>query len=233
MSDNLVPLNRETHRDLRVLPPTDLSFARDLHVCPLHWKEIPKAARAFPIVFPPAESSVIIPQALLSLTPGGNNLVDDAGRWLGPYLPVHLRRHPFYLGRDAERDEATILVDESSNRLSRESGDSLFEERDGEVVPAPALEQVRATLLSFDAEHQKTMIICERLKTTGVLLDGRLNLTVDGEQKSVGGFSAVDWQRVLDLDDATLADWTRVGLIEMIINHRYSLQAFERAGASS
>ena len=50
----------------------------------------------------------------------------------------------------------------------------------------------------------------------------------DGQDRSLGGFSVVDWERVLKLDDATLADWTRAGLVEMIQNHRYSLQGLSR-----
>jgi hypothetical protein len=47
---------------------------------------------------------------------------------------------------------------------------------------------------------------------------------VDDQLQTISGFAAVDWKKVVQLDDATLATWTRIGLIQLILAHLQSLK---------
>ena len=65
--NNIVPLNRERHADLRLKPADgDCSFARGTHCVPLAGTEFYNAAADYPVVFA-GDKSEPTPVALLGL----------------------------------------------------------------------------------------------------------------------------------------------------------------------
>ena len=63
-----VQLNRQLHRDHRVLPlDNDYRFASQVNSAPLACSEFAHAARQYPIVFAGASLEAVVPAALLGL----------------------------------------------------------------------------------------------------------------------------------------------------------------------
>ena len=215
MSDKLVALTPSLHNRLRFLPNADYSFAKKTHFCPVLLSEVFAAALNYPIVFPLGDE-VILPQMVLSVRPGVNPSVADDGQWVGSYLPRMFRHYPFTLVPDSSTGKGLVMFRENAVHFCDE-GKLLYVKRGDNYAPSPLLNQIKAALTSFDAEAEKTSALCRLLQNAKVLRDAGIKLDVAGEQKTVRGFAAVDWQKVIELDDVTLANWTRNGLIQLCL----------------
>ena len=223
MSNSLIALSSETHSQLRFSPKADFSFAKKTHICPLLHSELSLAAQYYPVVFPSGKG-VITPQVMLSVEPGTNPSVAENGSWQGGYLPLHFRRYPFYLGREADADQGIILFDKTATQLSEKEGRPLYQQEENTYVASPVLEDIKKNLVLFDQEYQKTRALCSLLQNAKVLKEGKLSLRINGQEQTVRGFAAVDWDAVTKLDDQTLANWTRIGLIQLIHIHLQSIK---------
>ena len=229
MSSELSFLNATKHNELRFQRANDFSFARKLHFCPLLAREIYGASMSFPILFP--VEGAIIPQAVLSLEPNTNNLVAEDGSWKGGYLPQHFRRYPFYLGREKDSNQGAILFDESAPHFGGDDGQPLFTQDGEEFTATPLLEDIKTTLKNFDVAYQETVAMCKLLVNTEVLEPAQI-MHVSGEtKKAIGGFKVVNWDKVAKLSDEVLANWSRIGLIQMINSHLWSIKRLNRKGA--
>ena len=116
------------------------------------------------------------------------------------------------------------MFDPDAPQFQAEDGKPLFQEKDGEWVPSPVLEDVRRFLGNLEREFQRTRALFAPLREKDVLVPAQLKLTVNGKQHAVRGFSMVDWNKVKELDDATLAGWARSGLIALIHAHLMSIE---------
>lgn len=226
MTSKLTLLSPKQHHDLRFRRLNDFSFARKQHQCPLLAGEIYAASINYPILFPVNEP--IIPHALLSLQPGKNPLVTDDGRWTGAYLPLHYRRYPFFLGREQGADKAAILFDAAAPQLTSEDGQPLYVPEGDDYIATPILEEIKNTLRSFDAAYQETEALCKLLVNAEVLEPARMLSVAGNEKRAISGFQVVNWEKVTTLNDETIANWARTGLIQLIHCHLQSIRRLNR-----
>ena len=230
MFKNLTPLDAVKDKELKYKALADFSFARSEVVCPIMFNEFVQAARCFPIVFP--DGGTIIPQALLSINKEGNSYVSPEGQWQGAYLPLHLRRYPFVLGQAKDNDKMLIMYDSEAPHFQHKEAESLFSMEDGNLKPTSVLQSIEKYLLNLNKDYIVTRNLFNELKQHDVLIKSALNVkTKDDEAKSysVKGFTIVDWNKVIKLDDNVLADWTRKGLIQLIHIHLLSIQGIKKS----
>ncbi|ARU55022.1 SapC-like protein [Oleiphilus messinensis] len=227
MLEKLSFLTVKEHSRLRFQPKVDFSFAKTQHTCPLLATELFAAASSYPIVFP-AEGT-IIPQAILSAKPNENNLIGENGEWVGRYLPLHFRRYPFFLGREKKSDQSTLLIDAAAPQFDEKEGKLLYNKRGDTYSASQTLKDIKTSLIQFDEQFQKTQALCKLLKNANVLEPAKLTLTNDGKSQTIRGFSVVSWKKVQELDDATLANWSRIGLIQLIHCHLQSINGIAPA----
>lgn len=212
---NLEPLDRTRHQGLR-LGTTTLRFAADLTTVPLAASEVVAAARCFPVVF---SGNGVTPHALLALRPGGNLFVDADGTWrAGCYLPAHLRRYPFILGK-ATGANMSVYVDRACPALSETEGRPLFTEQ-GE--PSDMLQQVISFLQRFQADLTAGETLLAPLGESGLLEARRIEVTLsNGQVHRVDGFRAIVPEKLRALPAETVVAWHASGLLELV----YAVQA--------
>ncbi len=232
MSTQLTVLSVKKHNRLRFKKKNDFSFSKTEHNCPLMASEIYAASSSYPIVFPDG-GETIVPQAMLSAIPHTNNCVSEDGSWRAGYIPLHFRRYPFFLGREKNADQAVILFDESAPQLSETDGKLLYVKRGEKFAASALLNEIKNSLKQFDAEYQRTRALGKLLKNAKVLSPARMTVQTGGKKQKIAGFSVVDWDKVQKLDDATLANWTRIGLIQLIHDHLQSLKRFGLAAPAN
>ncbi len=225
MFENLEVLNKENHADLRFQPASGYGFAADLSVAPLSAAEVPRAAKHYPIVFPVKDS--LIPQALLSLQKGKNAFVDAEGRWTVPYVPAHVRRYPFILAKGRTAEEFAICIDRDAPHFQEGQGDPLFT-ANGEA--AEILTKAQEFLGRLQQELMATERLLKPLEEKGVITEQRFNLEADGKKHQVAGFRGIDRNKLVELDDATLAEWVRNGLMGIVDATLHSLENVQRMG---
>jgi hypothetical protein len=227
-----VALDRHHHRALRLELPVSLAAAASrLNACFLHGAEFPQACLEYPIVFVRAGSDdagqpLVAPMAVLGLTRDENLYLRPDGGWAAQYLPAQLRVYPFALAQ-VDAQQAALCIDRAYPGLSEARGEPLF---DAEGNPSALVQRMQQQLPELEAEVQRTRRGCERLMALGLLQEMRLDISQGegGPTLRVDGFMAVAEDKLLKLDDATLAELARNGLLRLIHAHQVSMVHLRR-----
>ncbi|HEU4618665.1 MAG TPA: SapC family protein [Gammaproteobacteria bacterium] len=226
--NNVVPLDRNRHRNLKLRSGVSMKFAAGAHCVPLAAVEMFDAARDYPIFF--AGSDDATPVAVLGLRSGENVFVDADGRWAdAAYVPAFIRRYPFVLARAGESSDFTVCLDESFEGFSEAEGTPLFDEegQDGEVVS-----RALGFLKEFLTETERTRRFVERLRALDLL--GVQSLQVkdaSGRTFALRDFRMIEEKKVKELGNDVLGDLHRSGYLGCIYAHLLSLGNLPRLAA--
>jgi len=228
MYGQLVPLDRERHRNLRLIADkSTLERVVGLNSLFLAVAEFAEACKEYPIVFvrvgePPSDGSkqAIAPLAVLGLKPGQNLFVKD-GRWTGNYMPAYLRRYPFAMARIDDSAQVAVCFDADWSGFSETEGAPLFA-ADGQ--PTELTLNAKTFLESFEVESDRTRSALNVLVELDLLQDMRFEATLpSGEKIDVEGFLALNEEKFAKLDDATVLQLFRNGLLSLLEMHRISM----------
>lgn len=221
----VVPLNREIHRELRLMTPEEpYGYARGANLIPALAEEFPVAAEDMAIAFLPGATQ---PAAVFvtGLNPGTNAFVSAEGRWTGRYVPAYLRRYPFIIG-DVPDAEPVLCVDDAYEGFAADEGVRLFSPK-GE--PEPVVAEALALARGYREAAQRTDRLCRMLQEMALLravtLDARLP---DGRTTVVHGLLTVDEGALDALPEADLAELHRQGFLKPVFAHLFSLKAASR-----
>ncbi|WP_363797003.1 SapC family protein [Lysobacter firmicutimachus] len=225
--DRVVPLNRNTHRRLRISAQShNARFAATLNSVPLAAIEFLPAASEYAIVFARLDNGDYLPAIMVGLKPQQNLYVDAEARWRRGYVPAFLRQYPFVLAEDRETGNLTVCVDMAYDGLSEEEGEALFEDS-GEDTPN--LTRALGFLTEFHHELKRTAAFTERLKALDLLEQQVVRFGREGEPPhEINGVYVVSEERLHKLDDATLAELVRSGTMRLIHTHLVSMRNLER-----
>lgn len=227
---NLEVSDPATHGSLRYLAAQNFEFARRLTTAPLIADEVVAASRDYPVVF--TDDGRSLPVAVMSLDRLRSPLVTDDGRWLGGYLPTHLRRYPFILGDDPAAGRFALMIDRDAPQFTTDPdlGEPLYV--DGQPPEGGIIRRARQMLASYMRGVDDTARLTRPLQESGILVPSSLTRTRDGRSElAVGGFRIVDRTALLNLPDATLGRWLRSGLLGLIEAHCNSLDRVSRLEA--
>lgn len=219
MYKNLVVLDKEQHKDLKISPIENLFFAKQSAFIPVLANEVALVGAAFPVVFTSGENPSLV--SLVSL--GGESLAINAeGKWITSYVPSYLRKYPFSLASTKENpDQKVILIDSESHLFSKSKGKQLFK-KDGEK--SETLEHAINFLTSHENQAIVTSNVAKLITDSGILEEREISVGEGDEKKVlVNGFKVVDREKLNALSDDILADWVRKGIIGLIDAHLKSL----------
>lgn len=221
-----IALDRQAHRSARLHTPT-VRFDRTakMNAMFVAVAEFGDVCREYPIVFVDAGQGAdgareVAPMAVLGLVQGENLMLNADGSWGARYAPALLRGYPVGLARTGD-DQYAVVIDGDANALSETEGERLFDDA-GE--PSEMLNQRRNFIEELEREAQRTRAACQRLMALELLQPMRFDATLpDGKQIAVDGFLAVNEEKLGKLDDATVLDLHRNGLMALIHAHQISL----------
>ncbi|MEO6280354.1 SapC family protein [Roseateles sp.] len=224
--DDLVSLNREQHRQLKLAPPAQpFGFARETNSVLIAAAELPFAVLDFPCVFIEAGDGHSI-AALVGLRDHENLFVQPDGTWArGAYLPAFFRRYPFVLAEAAGDPTFTVCLDRACAGLNTEQGEALF---DAEGQETPWLEEIKRFLLSFRNEMAASRDFANQLAALELLQDGVIEYTLDGNKSSLRGFKTINEAKLRALDAATLQELAAKGWLGWAYAHLLSIQQVQR-----
>jgi hypothetical protein len=223
--NNVVPLNRERHRNLKLQTDGRVRFAASTHFIPLTAVELYDAARDYPVVFAGGESAS--PVAILGLRSEENLFVGADGRWAeGRYVPAFVRRYPFILARSGPSSDFTVCLDESYDGLSETEGTPLFDEEGKE---SELVSRIVALLKDFLTETERTRRFVERLGELELLSVQSMQVQDrSGKKYALRDFRMVDEKKLRELDDSVLGELHRAGYLGCIYAHLVSLSNVSR-----
>jgi hypothetical protein len=219
-----VPVSAQQHRDVSVKVGTDFGFARHVNSVPLMAAEFEFCVGDYAIVFA-GEPGAIMPAAMLGLRDGENLHVGPEGQWSGKYIPAFLRRYPFVFSSDDAGRTFTLCVDEDYAGVNREGrGERLF---DSAGERTQYLQNVLGFLQAYQAQFQATRTFVQSLEDLGLFDPMEAQFTLrTGQRMRLGGFKAVNRDRLRQLDGDKLAEFARSGTLDLIYAHLHSLRNF-------
>jgi hypothetical protein len=226
-----VPLNRTTHKDLRIKALQNLKFSLNVHSVPLTSTEFPAAARDIPILFAGADIANAGPMALLGLRASENLFVDIDGQWAaGVYIPAFVRRYPFVLAEkpaDAQGDDFTVFLDEAYEGFNDNEGERLFKE-DG--TESEMLSNAVRFLGEFQQHVTRTKQFMDDLRNYDLLEGRNIRLERNGNVLNLNGLFVVSEEKLRKLDAETVHRFVSDGTMAWIYAHLLSLSNIDRVG---
>nr|WP_295079897.1 SapC family protein [uncultured Roseateles sp.] len=224
--DDLVTLNRDQHRELKLnASDAKFAFARETNSVLLAASELPQAALDFPCVFIGPEGGHSL-AALIGLRDHENLFVQPDGLWArGSYLPAFFRRYPFVLAETDGDPTFTVCLDRAYPGLNTEKGEALFDAQGQETA---WLEEVKRFLVTFRQEMTLSRDFANHLATLGLLEDGVIEYTLNGEKTSLRGFKTVNEDKLRALPPETLQDLAQKGWLGLVYAHLLSINQVQR-----
>ena len=226
--ENAVPVSRQRHKEWSVKTGSDYSFARKVNSVPLMVGEFASAAPEYPVVFAGTKDEVV-PAVLLGFRDQENLYVDQQGGWKAKYIPAFLRRYPFVFASHADAQNFTLCIDESFSGCNTEGrGERLF---DSTGEQTQYVKTVLGFLQAYQQQFQRTQALCRKLRDLDLLepMQAQVSLPA-GQRITLGGFFAVNRDRLKGLPAETLSELARADELELVYLHLGSMHNFAAMG---
>ncbi len=229
--ETAVPVSSQRHLNWSVKTGTDYAFAKELNAVPLVAAEIPNVAMEYVIVFAGNDQNVM-PLAVLGVHERENLYLTEQGEWQAKYIPAFVRRYPFVFASNAEAKKFTLCIDEEFGGCNQDGiGERLF---DAEGQRTQYLESVLAFLKIEQVHFRRTQAFCKKLVELKLLDPMQAQITSNtGQQRRLGGFTAVSRERLKALSDQQLAELAKTDELELVYLHLQSLKNLSSVVARS
>ena len=221
--ERAVPVSPQAHGDVAIRSAGDFAFARDVNSVPLMSVEFELSAPEYPIVFT-GEGANLMPAVLLGVRDNENLFVDAEGKWVGKYVPAFVRRYPFVFSSD-DGQNFTLCVDEKFAGVNRQGrGERLF---DADGTRTQYLQGVLNFLQSYQAQHEATRALCERLAALDLFEAMQAQFVLkSGQRMLLGGFKSLSREKLRNLSGDDLAQLAKSGDLDLIYAALQSLRNF-------
>jgi hypothetical protein len=218
-----VPVSRARHAGWFVETKPNYAFSGEINSVPLMAVEFPQAAPEYAIVFAGTDNE-ILPAVILGVRGDENLFVGPDAQWGAKYIPAFVRRYPFVFSRSGDR--FLLCVDEEFPGINQEGrGQPLFGD-DGKS--STYLDNVLKFLQEYQAQFLRTQRFCARIKELDLLEPMQAQVTVDdGRRLSLGGFMAINRDKLKALPGDKLAELIKTDELELIYLHIQSMRNFE------
>jgi hypothetical protein len=223
--EKVAPVSKERHLNWSVKSGNNYSFAKAINSVPLMAVEFPRAASEYTIVFAGENDGPVMPTAIVGVRNEENLYLTETGAWKVSYIPAFIRCYPFVFSSSDGGNTLTLCIDEEFEGGNQEGrGERLFD-ADGEQTQY--LKGVLEFLKQYQAAFQRTQVFCEKLKNLNLLEPMQASLTFQsGEKVSLGGFMAVNREKLKELKGEQLTELVALDELELIYLHLQSLRNF-------
>jgi len=224
-----LPITRERHSQKYWLRPSSYAFATTCSVVQLVGAEMPKLATVMPIGFV-EQMGGFVPVAVLGLQPGKNLFVASDGRWIGSYIPVAFRSHPFRLS-EPETGQQALCIDEESGLLSDGPiGERFFTE-------AGEASQATLDVLSFLTQSERNRLVtaaaCGVMQKHKLFCPWPITLKAGDAERALRGLFQVDEVALNQLPGEALIEVHQAGVLPMAYCQLLSMQHLPLLGRLS
>src|SRR3977135_236274 len=193
---HLVELSRAEHSGLRIKSDLAEASAAGQHLIPIVASEFRKAAIQYPIVFAKnPETGRFAPYVLNGLEPE-ENLFWSGTKLDVAYVPLNIRRRPFFVGMadaaSGAKDNVLCIDIESPSRTA--SGNNSIVDGDGS--DSPYLKEILSILRELIDGQQQTSSLINTALSLDLLCPIVLDIVLeDGKSLAVEGLYSVDEDR--------------------------------------
>jgi hypothetical protein len=223
----LVLLNKNAHQHLKVNTQIAEAQGANLHMVPVMLSEFLKLAVQYPIAFTKnKDNGRFICVAMFGFNPG-ENLFWKNNNWETLYLPLHIVRQPFFLGKDDTNESASgenrfvICLDTENPSLQTQEGEMLFDVQGNETA---YLEKTKAILAELLDGESITQSFIDKLIKLNLLQSMHLEITfANNESTRIEGMYTINEDRLNKLTKDELFDLHSLGYLQPIYTITSSL----------
>jgi len=213
----LVELSREIHSGLRIDPGLAEASAARQHLIPIVASEFRKAAIQYPIVFAKnRENGRFAPFVLNGLQPE-ENLFWSGTKLDVAYVPLNIRRRPFFVGTpdiSSGANNNVLCIDVESSCISP-SGQKSIVEPDGS--DSQFLREMLAILGELVGGQRQTASLIDTALSLELLCPIVLDIVLeDGKPLQVEGLYSIDEDRFRSLGQEQVGMLWNAGLMESV-----------------
>ncbi len=212
---HLVELSRAEHSGLKISPDLAEASAARQHLIPIVTSEFRKAATQYPIVFAKnPETGRFAPYVLNGLEPE-ENLFWSGTKMDVAYVPLNIRRRPFFVGTADTSSGANVLcIDVESSCISA-SGQKSIVDADGS--DSSYLKEILSIVGQLVDGQQQTSSFINTALSLDLLCPIVLDIVLeDGKPLHVEGLYGIDEDRFRSLDKVLVERLWNEGLMDLI-----------------
>ena len=227
MNTKISPLNYNKHKSLSLNFDKSYSHISTQNMVPLAAFEYMKASSNFPIVFIKEQATGKYKSVALLGLEENENLIFSNGNVNSNYIPCHVKRYPFSVGRmDNEQSDTVLCIDENSALLSKEKGELIFN-ADGQL--SDTMGQISDFIVDLIAKDEAPTNFIDFLDENQLIQPAELTLILgDDRKKQITGVYKVDEERLNKLSEDTVLALYNRKYFAAIYSHLASLSQFNR-----
>ncbi len=219
-------LNVEDHANLGISrPPRLFSFVEKARGVPLLVTEFFPGHRHYPVVFA-QQGEKTTPIAAVGLLEDVNLFVNPDGDWEPfVYVPAYVRRYPFSMARDDNRQQFALVIDRTADMISETPEQPFFQ--NGQLTDH--VTNVIEFCKNYEVDRQRTDAFCEKLKEFDLLRPQEVKHSIDqnSEPQVIASYIAVDENRLKELPDEQFLELRKSGVLPFIYAHLLSLSNWQ------
>lgn len=223
MATNYVPLDKEKHSALKVIPRVNFDLVGNTHLASTTIREFAQLAGSMPLVFiEDPQSKNVHSVAMLGLEQG-QNLFYAQERWQGPQVPMNIQRYPFDIRPDGDR--LGLYIDENSDLISDE-GQPLFTEAGEASDFLKNRQQFLTELANSEVQNQRFI---KQIQALELLEEIHIRIShTNGQVRNVTGILSIDEKKLIALDDDKILDLHKSGFLGAAYSTMLSLGQLNR-----
>jgi hypothetical protein len=221
MYKNIEVLDKKKHEKLKFDNVDALEVAKNIGIVPLGVNEVLDMCSFAPVIISAGEEAEFIAFTGISkeITLYNKNNI---------YLPKFLHSYPFLnvVVQDEKKNLNTVVaIDNNKEYVGKNKKNNLFTKNS--ELEKQANEKIRF-IRELNTQRDIGKKIIEELKAKDLLLKRDFKVKLKDEEKTIlKEFYIINREKLLQLDDATLALWAKKGWMGIIDAHTKSLNNFQ------
>jgi len=220
MYKNLEVLSKEKFQDIKFNNVSAAETGKTLSFIPVGFAEIIDMCSIAPVIIFGNEDELEF-IGLFGLTPEMS--VFNKQQLLAP---LYLRSYPFVniVAKNDDKLTSVIGIDKNKDHVSKKATNSIFDGK-GELTKEANAKVEMVRELNRQREVSKALIKLFKEKNLLVQKDFKVKVG-DKEKVIVEKFYVIDREKMMQLDDAILVEWTKKGWTTLVDCHLKSLSNF-------
>jgi hypothetical protein len=218
---HLVAVDNKNHLNTKIDLSKIEQHGADLHLVPVVLSEFIHLAVQYPIVLTKhGETGQFVFSAMLGFEKN-ENLFWQEEQWQGLYVPLQVRRQPFFIeaiehqnNSEHDNNELVVCVNMESPALSNNTGEALFDINGQESTFFQEAKDLLAQLLTGEKENN---LLLESLTLMGLIQPMSLDITfVDQSSTKLWGLYTIDQEKLTSLSKEQVLTLYQAGLLPSI-----------------
>lgn len=215
---NVVAVDNKNHRNVQIDTRKLALHGAELNMVPVVLSEFSSAAVQYPLLITKnGDTGRFVCVAMLGLEVG-ENLFWQNSEWQGLYLPLQIRRQPFFIGNSdvydkaaTESDDQIVCIDSQSPAITTEGGMALFDERG---LDTDFFQETKACLAHLLTGEVDNNILIENLQKMDLLQSLSLKITLANQETTrLNGLYTVNQDKLAKLKDEHVLQLHKLGLL--------------------